>query len=143
MTLNRGGQTFQELTREIVGWTARRPTSPSAWATSTRRRSAARARRPGSAAGLRQLSGEDRRCGTTRALANVRGMARRLPPELAERGGALLVALGRKQELLRRARKDIRYKALLDLWLYVHVPLSFALLAALTAHIVSVFFYWG
>ena len=70
-------------------------------------------------------------------------MARGLPPELADRGAALLVALGRKQELLRRARRDIRYKALMDLWLYVHVPLSFALLAALTAHIVSVFFYWG
>jgi hypothetical protein len=28
------------------------------------------------------------------------------------------------------------------LWLLFHVPLSFALLATLTAHIVSVFFYW-
>ena len=34
------------------------------------------------------------------------------------------------------------YKALLDIWLYVHVPLSFALLGALIAHIISVFFYW-
>ena len=33
-------------------------------------------------------------------------------------------------------------KAFLDIWLYFHVPLSFALLAALIAHIVSVFFYW-
>jgi hypothetical protein len=30
----------------------------------------------------------------------------------------------------------------MDIWLYFHVPLSFALLAALTAHIISVFFYW-
>jgi hypothetical protein len=31
----------------------------------------------------------------------------------------------------------------MDLWLYFHVPLSFSLLAALIAHIVAVFFYWG
>jgi len=48
----------------------------------------------------------------------------------------------RKQALLRRARRDVAYKARLDLWLYVHVPLSIALLVALVAHIVSVFFYW-
>ena len=31
----------------------------------------------------------------------------------------------------------------MDVWLHIHVPLSFALLAALIAHIVSVFYYWG
>ena len=41
------------------------------------------------------------------------------------------------------ARRDLRYKALMDVWLHIHVPLSFALLAALIAHIVSVFYYWG
>ena len=48
---------------------------------------------------------------------------------------------------LRRAklatiRSDIRMQGMLQVWLYVHVPLSFALLAALTAHIVSVFVYF-
>ena len=33
-------------------------------------------------------------------------------------------------------------RALLEVWLYVHVPLTFALIAALLAHIISVFFYW-
>jgi hypothetical protein len=45
----------------------------------------------------------------------------------------------------RRAGPDpqhLRIKALLEVWLYVHVPLTFALIAALAAHIVSVFFYW-
>ena len=47
-----------------------------------------------------------------------------------------------KNELLARARRDLRYKARLDLWLYLHVPLAVALLAALAAHVVSVFLYW-
>jgi hypothetical protein len=91
----------------------------------------------------RQISGTDPRCGTTRAIGNIRALAGQVPAERRDRAEALLVALQRKQELLRRARKDIRYKALMDLWLYVHVPLTFALLAALTAHIISVFYYWG
>ena len=36
----------------------------------------------------------------------------------------------------------MRLKALIEVWLYVHVPATFALLAALAAHIVSVFYYW-
>ncbi len=50
--------------------------------------------------------------------------------------------LGQKERLLEQLRRDMQLKAYLDLWLYIHVPMSFALLAALTAHIVSVFFYW-
>jgi hypothetical protein len=50
--------------------------------------------------------------------------------------------LKRKQETLAQARRNIRIKTVLEVWLYVHVPVTFALLAALTAHIVSVFFYW-
>jgi hypothetical protein len=91
----------------------------------------------------RQLSGRDPKCGTTRALARVRELARTAPPAMSERAAALVVALGRKQEIVQRARRDIRIKALMDLWLYFHVPLSFALLAALIAHVVAVFFYWG
>ena len=49
-------------------------------------------------------------------------------------------ANGEKSALLARIRRDIRYKALMEIWLYLHVPLTFALLAALTAHIVSIFF---
>ena len=50
--------------------------------------------------------------------------------------------LEEKAAALRQTRRHIRLRALLDLWLRVHVPLTFALLAALAAHIVSVFFYW-
>jgi hypothetical protein len=54
----------------------------------------------------------------------------------------LLDMLARKQQLLDTLKRDIRYKAYLDIWLYLHVPLACALLAALIAHIIVVFLYW-
>lgn len=54
----------------------------------------------------------------------------------------LLELLTRKNALLARLRRNIQYQAFLDIWLYAHVPLSFALLAALIVHIVTVFLYW-
>jgi hypothetical protein len=32
--------------------------------------------------------------------------------------------------------------AIQEVWLFFHVPMSFGLIAALIAHIVSVFLYW-
>ncbi|MCK7593147.1 hypothetical protein [Pseudomarimonas salicorniae] len=54
----------------------------------------------------------------------------------------LIDLLTRKKALAGRVAKDIQLQALMEIWLYVHVPLSIGLLAALVAHIVSVFFYW-
>jgi hypothetical protein len=54
----------------------------------------------------------------------------------------LIDLLTRKKTLATRVARDIQFQALMEIWLYLHVPLSFALLAALTAHIVSVLFYW-
>jgi len=48
----------------------------------------------------------------------------------------------RRQQQLERIRGFLRLKAWTDLWLLIHVPVSIGLLATLTAHIVSVFFYW-
>lgn len=73
-------------------------------------------------------------------------VARRLPR--AEKGGEaavlqeLVVVLCRRQLLLRRIRRDIRLAAVLRAWLYVHVPLSVALLGALLVHILVTFLYW-
>ncbi|MEZ5709595.1 MAG: hypothetical protein R3E02_09440 [Blastomonas sp.] len=50
--------------------------------------------------------------------------------------------LERKEATMGRLRKHLQIKAMLQVWLYIHVPMTFALLAALSAHIVSVFFYW-
>ncbi len=47
-----------------------------------------------------------------------------------------------KAALTLRLAREIRMQALLELWLFFHIPLTLALLATLTAHIVSVFYYW-
>jgi hypothetical protein len=54
----------------------------------------------------------------------------------------VIVALCRRQAVLRRIRRDIRLHAALKAWLYVHVPLSVALLGALATHVVVTFAYW-
>jgi hypothetical protein len=61
-------------------------------------------------------------------------------PALATAMRQLRLLLDEKGQLLMRARQDIRYKAIMDIWLYFHVPLSFALLAALLAHVIAVFY---
>lgn len=48
----------------------------------------------------------------------------------------------RKKNLMQRVARDRRFQAMMDVWLFVHVPATFALLAALVAHIIAVFFYW-
>jgi hypothetical protein len=55
---------------------------------------------------------------------------------------AMMVLLCRRQAVLRRIRNDIRLYAWLRLWLYIHVPLTFALLIALIVHILTSFMYW-
>ena len=61
---------------------------------------------------------------------------------LTQQIAELMSLVSTRQALLRRLLRDARIKAWLEIWLYFHVPLSFALLAALIAHVVSVFFYW-
>ena len=54
----------------------------------------------------------------------------------------LLSKLTRKEEILNQLRKDLKMRSLLQIWLYIHVPFTFATLAALVIHIFSVFYYW-
>jgi hypothetical protein len=94
-------------------------------------------------AGLyRRLSGRYNKCANRRALNEMR---RRLATATGEQADALETVvnlLERKAAALGRIRKHMKIKALLEVWLYVHVPVTFALIAALIAHIISVFFYW-
>jgi hypothetical protein len=54
----------------------------------------------------------------------------------------LLQISGDKAVLVRRLQRDIQLQGLLQAWLYLHLPLSFAMLAALAVHVFSVFYYW-
>jgi hypothetical protein len=90
---------------------------------------------------LRRLSGRDKNCPTRAGLQFFRTELRQTS---AENHGPILdviSVLERKNALLGKIRTHIRYRTLLELWLYFHIPLTFALLGALTAHIVSVFYY--
>jgi hypothetical protein len=91
---------------------------------------------------LARLKGDRVRCPTRAAPARLRELGARYTGEQAVLNQQLVGALARKSGLLDRARRDIRLRTLIELWLFFHVPLSFALLAALIAHVVSVFYFW-
>jgi len=55
---------------------------------------------------------------------------------------ALVLILCERQKTLRRIRRDVQLQALLNIWLYLHVPLTLALIAALLVHILTSFMYW-
>ena len=50
--------------------------------------------------------------------------------------------LTRRADQLSQIRRYLRIKALIEVWLFIHIPATIALLAALLAHVVSVFYYW-
>ena len=87
-----------------------------------------------------RLGGGQHAGATARAIAefNRAGADEAAAPALIQ----IEALLQRRAAQLARLRRHLRLKALLEVWLYVHVPATFALLAALTAHVVSVFYYW-
>jgi hypothetical protein len=54
----------------------------------------------------------------------------------------LMSLVGARRGLLDRLRRDAQIRAWLEAWLYLHIPATFALIAALVAHIIVVFLYW-
>lgn len=93
---------------------------------------------------IRILSGREPACRTAACLAHLEELAAKgtLGPEEGATLSTLARLLYRKGELLHRARLDLRYQALLDIWLHVHIPATVLLIVALIAHVVSVFFFW-
>ena len=89
-----------------------------------------------------RLSGRVGNCATTKAALNLKDALDGSSEDMRGHLESVNTILDRKVVMLGRARRHIRYKTLLELWLYIHVPVTFALLAALTVHIISVFFYW-
>jgi hypothetical protein len=83
--------------------------------------------------------------------ANQRALIQTLAEFRPARGGSavalsrvqkLLELAGSKAALLQRLRRESQLAALLRIWLFLHVPLCCALLAALCIHVISVFLYW-
>ena len=63
-------------------------------------------------------------------------------PERLETIRRLFDLITRKRAMVERIQRDIQFQSRLAFWLYLHIPLTVALLAALLVHIFSVFFYW-
>lgn len=89
-----------------------------------------------------RLTGRYGNCATDRARDTIRIHTGHKPDFGTDPLEKIDGLLGRKQSALARLRRHLKLKALLEIWLYLHVPLTFALIAALSAHVISVFFYW-
>jgi hypothetical protein len=89
-----------------------------------------------------RLSGNYPRCATRTGKIAIRGELASKPRTGGDPLEKIASLLERKEAVLARVRRHLRIKALLEVWLYIHVPVTFALIAALSAHIFSVFFYW-
>jgi hypothetical protein len=91
---------------------------------------------------FRRISGRPPKGGNLHALRLIRRRLAECQGEEAIALDQVAVLMQRKAGALNRIRRHVRIKARLEIWLYVHVPLTFATIAALSAHIISVFFYW-
>lgn len=89
-----------------------------------------------------RLTSTPRNDAITVACDKLKELGRDLTGDQAKANQQLLTEMTRKKDLTECVRRDLRYRVLLELWLYFHVPLSFALLAALLTHVISVFYFW-
>lgn len=87
----------------------------------------------------RQLTGRYPNCATAAAIAHMEAIAEG-HTIVQDAWRQTLLKLSEKAAVLSRIRRDIRLKALMEVWLYFHVPLTFALIAALIAHVVAIFY---
>ena len=83
---------------------------------------------------LARLTGSYPGCKTARAL---KGMG-----TASEAEARVTALLEKRREQLVQIRGALRIRAMLEIWLFIHIPLTVALIAALTAHVISVFYYW-
>lgn len=81
-----------------------------------------------------------------RATATISFVADRMFDMGGERRGEslqqLLQTIAERKALVARINRDITLRARLSAWLYLHVPMTLGLLAALAVHILSSFYYW-
>lgn len=95
---------------------------------------------------FQRVSGRYADCATRQAQADLRH-ERAYQPRMSKEAGEepldkVDALLEKKEATLAKVRRHLKLKAMLQVWLFVHVPMTFALIASLSAHIISVFFYW-
>lgn len=91
---------------------------------------------------IEQLRGFQPNCPSAIAVQKLTVMNDNLTTEQRKLYRELYSIMVRRQSLVKRARQDLMYRSRLGFWLYFHLPFSIALLVAMTAHIIAVFFYW-
>jgi hypothetical protein len=88
--------------------------------------------------GWQQLSGAHPTCATQAAVSKLETLQHSDSKSLRD----LSTLQFRRLQQLNRLREYLCQKRWTEIWLLGHVPLAFALLATLIAHVTSVFFYW-
>ena len=83
-----------------------------------------------------------RACPTDLAVDEMQALLRQLNGEHVFQGREVFSLMVSRQAAVRAVRHELRSMARLKRWLIWHVPMSIALLAALSAHVLSVFIYW-
>ncbi len=91
---------------------------------------------------LEQLRGFQPDCPTALAVQELTVLGQDLPPDQRKLYRDLYSIMVRRESLVKRARQDLMYRARMGFWLYFHVPFGVALLMAMIAHVLAVFFYW-
>ena len=91
----------------------------------------------------RRLTNAHGNCETLRALNTLKAQRPAMPAGKQAQALEQVVSLLEEKSLtLEKARRYIFLRSILEVWLFVHIPATIALIAALTAHIISVFFFW-
>jgi hypothetical protein len=92
---------------------------------------------------LRLLGGSNSGCGSVQGH-NIATLAAKSLSDESQREASdeIVEALARKAQIAQQLRRDLKLKAVMDVWLFLHVPLTIGLIATLTAHVVIVFFFW-
>ena len=91
---------------------------------------------------FQQLMAYHHNCPTAQAVEQLQALGKHIRYDQMKTFDELYMTIVQKEALVKRARRDVMYRARMQFWLYVHVPFSIAFLAALVAHIVAIFYFW-
>lgn len=97
------------------------------------------------------FAGDTQNCASARAVDEVRALidqgpgpnaGEAFPPDIRQRLTGVMRDLARRREVAACLRRDARYRTMLKIWLWLHVPMTSALVVTLFVHVFITFFYW-